>query len=315
MLREIVELALDDDLRNYRDTPERGNHAKSRAATALRASLFKKFKDDIDPVLPDDAAWKEFHRCNALCATWSLKTELLGPMDEYILGELKDILWKFFNPNPGETLLNRVDIERNLDFGPGSSPGMADTSFLGKLGHSVLTSPNPLVIELYYEWVADKDSRIDMEIRRCLELGPPEVTRCVRVTSVLKNQQVSRLVKPEPLLGMFYQKGAGAILESRLKEFFGIDLTVQPQLNRLLAEKGSVDRSIATIDLHSASDLLARKMLKTYIDPENFGWLDNLRSTGFIDRQGNECDLAMMACMGNGFIFPLQTVLDRKSVV
>jgi hypothetical protein len=275
----------------------------------LAMSIFKKFKDDIDPVEPDNRAWEEHLRCNDKCSSWEARPDLLGRMGVQVVGEFKKLLDDFFHPG-GNPLFDLKRIEEGLNFGPGSAPGMSDESFLGKIGHSTLTTPNPLVTELFYQWVADKDSRVECELSRILRFGPPVVVRGVKPSTVLKNQQVSRLVKPEPLLGMLYQKGQGKLLESRLRAFFGIDLSIQPSINKLMACEGSKgSRRFATADLTSASSLLSMGMAEEHLPRDAMDWLKNTRSTHFIDQAGEEVPLHMVATMGNGFCFPFQTAI------
>jgi hypothetical protein len=110
---------------------------------------------------------------------------------------------------------------------------------------------------------------------------------------------------------MFAQLGIGAILEKRLDRYFGIDLSLQQDISRELARLGSIsddDESFVTIDLASASDSLSMKMLEDVLPRDFFSWLKLFRSPT-TSIEGKQIALNMVSTMGNGFTFPLQTML------
>jgi hypothetical protein len=112
----------------------------------------------------------------------------------------------------------------------------------------------------------------------------------------------------EPLLNSYYQLGLAHLLEARLRQSFGIDLKIQPKINHLLAKVGSIDNSLATIDLSAASDSISLGLCQMILPEWFFELLIQLRSrTTLID--GEEVPLFMMSTMGNGFTFPLQTLI------
>jgi len=98
-------------------------------------------------------------------------------------------------------------------------------------------------------------------------------------------------------------------LEERLKFHFGIDLAEQPYINRELARIGSMNDDLVTIDLSSASDTIGYKMLQDALPRETFMWFDFLRSPSVQLPDGSVEKLHMISSMGNGFTFPLETVI------
>lgn len=284
-----------------------GCTAQQFAAAALLRSIPKKYQGDIDKVAADSAAFALFHEMNERCATWTPETNLLGPYDEIVLGEIRKTVWEFFNPD-GFPLIDFAAIEAGADFGPGTAPGVRVCSFLDKIGHSTLTATSSLIIDLFNQWVKASPSRVDCEITRLLSFGPPEVIEAVKLTPVEKTAKISRLVKPEPLLNMFFQKGIQRILEGRLQQYFGIDLAKQPSVNSELARIGSIERNYCTIDLKSASDCLSSNLCDYLIPRSSLLWLKVFRSN-VAEAEGKVVPLHMMATMGNAFCFPLQTAL------
>ena len=283
------------------------------AAVALLRSIASKFQDEIDQEFADKAAFLVFHEANAACQNWRLRTEELGPFDEELVGEFKKLVYDFFNPE-GMPLLDFADILPYVDFGPGSAPGADSCDFITKIGESQLTASNQLLISLYDSWLRDHNSRIDCELARSIALGPPVIVKAARISAVPKKRLISRLVKPEPLLNMFFQKGIAEVLRQRLFRFFGISLTSQPQINAELARVGSNTGKFATIDLKSASDYLALDMCRWCIPRSSLLWLLATRSE-MAESDRGVVPLHMMATMGNDFCFPLQTAIFACAVL
>lgn len=282
------------------------------AAASLLRSVPKKFQDEIDQESADKAAFTLFKELNDRCKVWKLDESCLGPYDEVVLGEIRKTVWDFFNPD-GFPLLDLAVIEDGVDFGPGNAPGARGSSYLDKIGHSKLTASSQTIIDIYYQWVGSRSCRLDCEFTRVLALGPPVVTEAVKISPVPKTAKISRLVKPEPLLNMFFQKGIQKALEARLWSYFGIDLAVQPDRNSRLARCGSIDESFSTLDLTSASDCISMGLCDYLVPRSSLSWLKLFRSKS-VDVEGEVVPLHMIATMGNAFCFPLQTALFASVV-
>jgi hypothetical protein len=123
------------------------------------------------------------------------------------------------------------------------------------------------------------------------------------------------LIAIEPNLNMFYQLGFGRLLEERLVSFFGLDITSQPQINQEAARFGSVTDGLATLDLSNASDSMGKTMLEWALPRpvKDLLWL--LRSPYGEAPSGELLELNMVSTMGNGYTFPLETLLFSCIVV
>lgn len=124
--------------------------------------------------------------------------------------------------------------------------------------------------------------------------------------TVPKNAEIDRCACKEPDLNMYLQKGVGDFFRKRLRRF-GIDLNDQSR-NRSLARSGSIDGSLATIDLSSASDSVSYEVVAQCLPTLWFSLLCDLRSPVTIidgERHVNE----MFSSMGNGFTFELESLL------
>lgn len=289
----------------------------SFGAESLVRSVWKKFQDEIDQDAADAEAYRLFNEANSFCARDDLEVidyNQLGPADSEILGQLKQELWMFFNPE-GFPLFAQLtneeipDLYAEVDFGPGAAPGADRTSFLHKLGSSQLSASSSFIIEDYYRWCEKASIRTSNEFCRSMTSGRVEVeSEPSRLTCVPKTSKVSRLVKTEPLLNMFFQKGIQSVLEHRLRTYWDIDLATQPGFNSELARLGSIDESFATIDLTQCSDYISHRLVASLIDRVSFFVLDRYRSPR-ATVNGDVVRLSMMATMGNAYCFPLQTIL------
>lgn len=124
--------------------------------------------------------------------------------------------------------------------------------------------------------------------------------------TVPKKTDIDRVCCKEPDLNMFLQKGAGKLIRRALRRV-GINLNRQEN-NRLLAYRGSLDGSLATLDLSSASDSLSTNLARLLLPMHWYIHLDTLRSkVTIID--GVEHRNHMFSSMGNGFTFELESLL------
>lgn len=136
-----------------------------------------------------------------------------------------------------------------------------------------------------------------------------------KMSFVPKSQDVSRTICTEPTLNMLFQKGIGRFLEDELKRLFRIDLSKQPALNCELARQGSVEQSYGTIDLSSASDSISMELCRQLLPGYLYRWLELTRSPITQLQNGDVIKLEMISSMGNGFTFPLQTLIFASLVV
>lgn len=125
--------------------------------------------------------------------------------------------------------------------------------------------------------------------------------------TVPKNARIDRPACKEPDLNMFMQRSVGRFIETRLRSRAGIDLTDQSR-NRELARLGSIDGSLATVDLTSASDSVTTGLIRLCLPDWLYDRIMALRSPiTIID--GAQHVNAMVSSMGNGFTFELQTLI------
>jgi len=125
--------------------------------------------------------------------------------------------------------------------------------------------------------------------------------------TVPKNAEIDRVAAKEPDLNMYMQRGVGDFIRKRLHRF-GIDLNDQSR-NRSLAELGSSDQSLATLDLSSASDSVTTGLVFECLSPYWYTLLSDLRSEVTRMPDGDMHVNEMFSSMGNGFTFELESLL------
>lgn len=123
---------------------------------------------------------------------------------------------------------------------------------------------------------------------------------------VPKNAKTYRAIVKPPTLNSFVQQGWGRYMTRRLLAA-GIDITDQT-LNAKLARIGSITGRFATRDLVSASDTNARELVRFLVHSDWYHALSSGREDSVLYR-GKEYIMEKFSSMGNGFTFPLETLI------
>jgi hypothetical protein len=131
-----------------------------------------------------------------------------------------------------------------------------------------------------------------------------------KIAFVPKTVRTFRSIAVEPLLNGYLQKGVDLVMRRKLQRV-GIDLSDQ-SINQEMARNGSLlyegSNPFVTIDLSSASDSISIELVRWLVPPEWFQFLDAIRSTSYT-RNGEVIRYFKFCSMGNGFCFPLETLL------
>lgn len=195
-----------------------------------------------------------------------------------------------------------------LRFGPGATTQIRkrNASARRKLGmtHACSEDLLPLLKEVLEEmplWIFGEST------------GDPEGTAVVdveihrgRVNFVLKNFKEHRSIVIEPPLNVMVQLGVNDHLVDRFKKF-GVDLKDQ-STNRRLAREGSITGALATLDQTNASSLIATLLVYDQLPFDWAHFLDMIRTSNVV-LDGECMKLSMFSSMGNGFTFPLESLI------
>jgi len=316
---ELLHQAVRDDIEghglSYTDKFWPDMSHQQAFASSLVGSLTKKYVEDVS----DDAdakALAKFLHCNDACKEWEPNTNI-GSKLETLLGTVRQSLYHFWFPGnggcPDPLIRNSVEIFSQSQTGPGSSRGAHSNSFYAKLFASRLSVSSTRVYDEYTHYISRVADWAAAEKHRVETHGDSYIANS-RLSFVAKNDDISRCICTEPTLNGFAQLGIGNILESRLKVRYGIGLDDQQFKNRDLARLGSITDNLSTIDLSSASDTISLRMLK-YLLPDSFYRVLEKYRTPFVEIGGvGTVELHMVSTMGNGFTFPLQTILFSSIV-
>jgi hypothetical protein len=307
LLPVTLELDLYDNGWNGSLNPYPGITLKQLAMQSIRKSLVKKFLPD-DTSEPDKQALDLFLKVNQACKEYSYGNRRCTEIEEIALGEAKAFLYAFCNPNvaEGEILLTARKITDNFSLGNGANIGSFGTDFLSKIGTSTMAATSSRLHALFKQAVSFNHIWSDVESIRSRSRGD-EIVRGSRMSFAPKTAKISRTICTEPVCNMLFQKGIAYVLERRLREVCGIDLSLQPAKNRKLAQRGSYNGRFGTIDLSSASDSLSRNLVREFYPDHVVQWLDLVRTPETILPDGSSLELHMVSSMGNAFTFPLQT--------
>lgn len=127
-----------------------------------------------------------------------------------------------------------------------------------------------------------------------------------RLQFVPKNAKTYRAIDTQPTLNTMLQMGIGKYMTQRLAKY-QIDISDQTP-NQRAAREGSLSQKLATIDLQSASDTISKELVRFLLPDE---WYSLLRaaSCGVTTYGDQEIRLEKFSAMGNGFTFPLETLI------
>lgn len=252
----------------------------------------------------DEVAFTKFREFEALCKetngrfrNLSSDPKFKGPIVwlhnatirkiDRILGDFspEELITKA-NWGPGaSTLIKRRDASpaRKFQFETGITRDLFDLI------------PPTLLGEAYPAWSA-----------HLVEQGFPNFQVGNKVITVPKSAKTNRVIAIEPGINLWFQLAIGDMVRERLLRF-GID-TRNQGANQRLAQAGSITGKLTTVDFSSASDSISAAVVEELLPPRWFLLLDSCRSKyGFL--KDDLIRWEKFSSMGNGFTFPLQTLI------
>ncbi len=317
-----LQQALTNDLSRYIDTSLPGWSVDSSLCEVrcfiLRDTLLKKFMSEERPTPAQcDTALKKFLAVNAKCSEWTFAPTNSG--EEEMLNGVRDAIYDFWFANQEPVISDFDQIFRSGKVGPGASISALGTDFYTKLFDSPLSSTKGL----HETWIqcASKYDLWAEALCHSSRRYPATVVESSNYSFVNKNVTVARGICTEPTINMWFQLGVGSLIERRLARQWGIDIRgagsncPQQDINRRLACAGSLHGELSTLDMESASDSVGLKMLKWLLPRTAFSILDTLRCPRTKLPDGRHVDLHMVSTMGNGFTFPLETLVFAAVVI
>lgn len=310
IIRSELEFSMYMDLQGYQLTGPVTSDMSIRDIQAkyLLESSFKKFKDEEN----EDAAQKAeslFLEMNDRCSRFKFDPRSI--QHEQVIGEVKNLWWAMFDP----LSFDSIPVSEEICWlqgrcGPGASLDVGSSNFYTKLFDSSLSSSDDRLYRLH-EKFCDLHSSTWVEANEARHSRYDVGGRNTKVSvlgTVAKNVNIRRTTCTAPPLNMFFQLGLGNVLESALKRFYNIDLSTQESINKQLAREGSLNQKLGTIDLRSASDTIALKLVDE-LTPKKLNQLLHSFRSPQIQVGEQLVQKWMLSTMGNGFTFPFQTLL------
>jgi len=136
------------------------------------------------------------------------------------------------------------------------------------------------------------------------------------VCCVPKKYDKSRTIAKEPLGNTFVQKGVDTWMRMQLHKHLGLDLHDQ-KVNQVMSREGSLGGSdpYVTIDVKSASNSVITGLVRYLCTDEWFSFLNAIRSPCGKLPDGTIHRWALFSSMGNGFTFPLETLIFAAAII
>jgi hypothetical protein len=287
---------------------------KQVSALALAGSFYKKLCPLGTNGKADQAALEKFLRINDSIP--------VAPFDFPVDDEQDATFWDYFKNSFRDALQFEVEgtnydlsfIRETMTVGPGSAQKAKNTDFASKLFEGPVSTTSEFLIPLYRSALSETGLWAEAELLRSSRF-PFVSVKGGKVFFAPKNAEISRTCCTPSNLGLVFQMTIGAFMEQRLGKYFGISLSTQPDKNRELARIGSIDGSFGTIDLVSASDSVSWQLvLKLLEDSFLKRVLMECRDEFAVLPDGSSIALNMTSTMGNGFTFPLQTLIFASAV-
>jgi hypothetical protein len=197
--------------------------------------------------------------------------------------------------------------ELKLRFGPGATTQVKkrDASARRKLSQAFCCSEDavgilPDLLEQMPDWSQVPREGVD---------GPAVCDVRIhnaRIDFVRKTAKTDRTIAVEPMLNGMVQLAVGDWISTRLGRS-GVNLRDQSK-NQELARIGSITGALATLDLSSASDMVAHALVLDLLPMDWVEFLSSVRCS-FVETPVGVIRLEKFSTMGNGFTFALESLI------
>lgn len=283
------------------------------------------FPDEVNPFTPEEDAYRKFvateHHCHRINQRLRARLSRKGKPApyEYYFQAMRSFITYVIGERP-----DLKSIYAQVGFGPGASVGVSGNAT--NIGRKILSRWSVTPGAYMYGFAATMGHA---QMREHMFPNPGGFTSCSadydpftgpysekssivaynKIAFVPKTAKIFRSIAVEPLLNGFLQKGVDNCMRSYLKRV-GIDLSAQDP-NSEMARQGSiagVEDPFVTIDLASASDSISIGIVRNLLPPDWFDFLNSIRSPSYSYR-GRITRFNKFCSMGNGFCFPLETLL------
>lgn len=278
-------------------------------AKALELASFVKFQENVERGekfneevrrLTRDPEHRDSWLCSVLGEAALLCQKVLGPLDV-------DQIFASCRHGPNSTvgvplMMSYPDVKAKTFDGPEAVQELFLVDYL-----RWDTTLRPMLDDRWKCWENGTLDAVVKDLRTGIR--PDFKYRGARLSFVPKKFDKLRTMMPGSTLGQFFQLGTGDVIAERLRNMANIDLTNQADCHRLLAKFASRHPDVLdTIDWSEASDRLWISLCDAVLPRDWLEWLKTIRDEVAVYK-GKTLTLPMIGTMGNGFTFPLQTLL------
>lgn len=193
-----------------------------------------------------------------------------------------------------------------LRFGPGATTTVKKKDASARRKLSQMYNCSEEALRFFPELCAEMPDWSGFNPESSCISSPVGIHPC-RIDFVRKTAKTDRSIAVEPMLNSMVQLGIGDYMADRLRRS-GVDIQDQTR-NQRLALLGSTSNALATLDLSSASDTVASGLVESLLPLEWWDFLRSFRSGVALFPDGSERRLQKFSSMGNGFTFPLETLI------
>jgi hypothetical protein len=269
-----------------------------RATEFLSKATFLKVSND-----PESVAIKKFHECEASCKRVNERFlhKRTDPLYKGSVVYLHDAVKRKIS-----SVLGAFSVQEMFDFaywGPGATTlikrdmACAANKFQSESG---ITRD---LFDLIKTSLPSYSPAWDSHLK---SVGFPKFENSCKIVTVPKNAKTDRIIAIEPGMNSWFQLGIGRSIQRRLRRV-GVDLTDQ-SINQEHARLSSMRNDLATIDFSSASDTISKSVVRELLPHRWFSVMDSCRSHYGV-RDSLPLLLEKFSSMGNGFTFPLQSLI------
>lgn len=275
---------------------------RARGSLLIR-ELFSKYDDGKPSPIKETTTWDRFHAAEDQCRQTNQSFYTLANHDPFWIGVRRrvwDALGKF----------DWDECAKGFSFGPGATTRLTRREAFAAYKYSGIpesTSGNATLasIAICMEPIWKQNVQLSAEV-----LGQQSLVKIVPGNSVIavpKNFKTNRTIAKEPCMNIYVQLGIGRVLKRRLLGI-GVNLFDQSR-NQRAACQGSIDGTLATVDLSMASDTLSYEVVSWLLPNDWWYALERCRSPIGVLPSGTMIKYQKFSSMGNGYTFELESLI------
>lgn len=311
-----------EKLVSLRVDPAAFDNAESYWQANTAVCFFKKyahFPTSLD--LPAKAV-KDFEKAEKQCFMANARLrrhisnvdlDMLDMRASPILEEARKIILEVIGARPSSTRRDLADLFVDFGFvpdgkfGPGAT--MSDPSIRSTIPDKLESLPTMTAgIEPFLPfWLETKWGEMFQESCTRNPALSIELVESDKFFTVPKKATSLRICGLQPSINVYYQLGLGKRLRQRFAPF--VDLDHAKERHGEMAMRGSLDGSLATIDLSQASDTICKELVRFLIPRGWLYWLDACRTAKTTLPDGRVVVLEKYSSMGNGYTFEIESLI------